>query len=570
MPQLQEYVNKENIQPTDRGTEARVQEGRRVGAFFNQRAEGLRDFANRTGQQIGGAIRDAGDAAVQYQTHREIGQGVGTFALMQDDVTNKWNDVAKNADPNDPSVRQKFIEETLNPTLQKWGETFQTEGGQKFAQTQTRDLLNHMYEKTAGDMGSLAAQAVSNNVRTVGNTKSNTAINDPSSVPHLLDSVDTSIGALVDSSPNLKGAAAGRAKTELSEKLKESIVKSGAFGAISKSSDPETTAEDWARRYPQYINGEEARTLGKAAKAQAKNNDLTDKQAAAFKRQQDDDAVKAGAGKAMSDNVSVDAATGRVTMKPGYFKDALDLVRRNPDAPNAASTAQALINWGQHQQSARRETVASDPAIKTDLYTRMFSADNPTTDVDIFKAETQDKLDRYDAQNLLNLRKAVEDKPLTGPVWRDTIESVKGILGIDPNGHEAFGKFVSAFIPEYQRMARAGTLPPNALDLRDPNSMISQVMAPYRREPQQMFIDRISHGLIAPGELGNVPQGAPPVKGAPQLRPIKPDDIKMLRSNPSMRVDFDRKFGPGQAEKILGPGGPPLDHGSHSEWRDGR
>jgi len=38
MPQLVEYVNKENIQPTDRGTESRVQEGRRVGAFFNQRA----------------------------------------------------------------------------------------------------------------------------------------------------------------------------------------------------------------------------------------------------------------------------------------------------------------------------------------------------------------------------------------------------------------------------------------------------------------------------------------------------------------------------------------------------
>src|SRR5258708_33861276 len=166
MPQLVEYVNKENIQPTDRGTESRVQEGRRVGAFFNQRAESLRDFANRAGQQLGSALRDAGDAAVQYQTHREISQGVGTFALMQDDLTNKWNDTAKNADPNDPSVRQKFIEESLTPTLQKWGETFQTAGGQKFAQPQTRHLLNNMYAQTSADVSTMPAHDISPTVRT--------------------------------------------------------------------------------------------------------------------------------------------------------------------------------------------------------------------------------------------------------------------------------------------------------------------------------------------------------------------------------------------------------------------
>src|SRR5262252_1873306 len=113
MPELKEYVNTQNIQPTDRGTEARVMEGRRIGQFFNQRVESLRDFGNRTAQEIGGAIRDAGDAAAQYVAHREISQGIATYAQMQDDLTNKWNDIAKKADPNDPSVRQEFIEKTL-------------------------------------------------------------------------------------------------------------------------------------------------------------------------------------------------------------------------------------------------------------------------------------------------------------------------------------------------------------------------------------------------------------------------------------------------------------------------
>src|SRR5262249_5908293 len=150
----------ENLQPTDRGTESRVQQGRRIGAAYNQVAESLRDMGHRMGQQLGGAIRDAGDAAVQYQTHREISQGVGSYALLQDSLITQWNDLAKKADPNDPTVRQSFIEGTLTPGLQKWADAFQTEGGQKWAQERQRALLDHMYEKTAADMGTLAGQAV--------------------------------------------------------------------------------------------------------------------------------------------------------------------------------------------------------------------------------------------------------------------------------------------------------------------------------------------------------------------------------------------------------------------------
>src|SRR5258707_90027 len=111
MPQLVEYVNKENIQPTDRGTESRVQEGRRVGAFFNQRAESLRDFANRAGQQLGSALRDAGDAAYQYSEHREVNQGIDTYWTKRAQKENEWNDTIKGnpdkgippADPHDPA-----------------------------------------------------------------------------------------------------------------------------------------------------------------------------------------------------------------------------------------------------------------------------------------------------------------------------------------------------------------------------------------------------------------------------------------------------------------------------------
>lgn len=296
MPQLAEYVNKENLQPTDRGTEARVQQGRRIQAGYNQVAESLRDTGHRLGQQLGGAIRDAGDAAVAYQTHREISQGVGSYALLQDSLITQWNDVAKNADPNDPTVREKFIEGTLTPGLQKFADSFQTEGGQKWAQERQRALLDHMYEKTAADMGTLAAQAVSTNLRTFGNTLANTAAKDPSSVPHLLKEADAGVGAMVDSSPNLKGAAAGKAKMEIAERIKEGLVKSGAQSRIMKSTNPEEEADKVRSEFPQYITPDEGHTLGQNARTVIRARDTDNRAAAYYKKQEETEASNEAVG----------------------------------------------------------------------------------------------------------------------------------------------------------------------------------------------------------------------------------------------------------------------------------
>src|SRR5258706_14052120 len=276
MPQLVEYVNKENITPTDRGTEARVQEGRRVGVFFNQRAESLRDFGNRTGQQISGAIKDAGDAAVAYSQHRELNQGADTYWQKRSDIENAWDETVKGnpgkgippADPHDPTVQQRFMEERVKPDLQQWGDTFHTEAGQRFAQERISSLTGHMYEKTAADMGSRAGQQIDTTLRCIGNRSANIAHDDPSAVDHLLEDIKSSVDTMVTSSPNLKGAHAGKARTELTEKYSEQAVKAGALGAISKSRDPEKTADEWRRKFPQYITGDEGERLSGNARQQ--------------------------------------------------------------------------------------------------------------------------------------------------------------------------------------------------------------------------------------------------------------------------------------------------------------
>lgn len=242
--------------------------GNRIGRFYNQVAAGTQEVGNEAARGYSSAFKAVGDQVVQYAEHREISHGAATFAQINDKLTQQWNDTAKNADPNDPAVADKFRTEVLEPTLDKYREGFITEGGQKFAESHVESLRNHMFTKTAADMSSLAAHAVSVNVRQTANSLSNTAITDPSAVPHLLASADSMVNGMIDSAPNLKGEPAARARMELSQKMKENIVKSGAIGAIQKSANPEAEAEKWSKKYPEYISGDEMKMLAANARQQ--------------------------------------------------------------------------------------------------------------------------------------------------------------------------------------------------------------------------------------------------------------------------------------------------------------
>ncbi len=539
MPQLVEYVNKENITPTDRGTEARVQEGRRVGAFFNQVAESTRDFGNRTAQQIGGAIRDAGNAAVDFRDHQQIHQGATYGAQMLLNLQNDKDDLIKGIDPNDPAYSakvdgalKKWRDEKLEPALQQFDQGFTTEKSRAWSEHFIDQTRQHFYNATAADVSTAAGINVKNGTQNTLTSLSNLVTQDPSpsTLKRAMDLWEHSATGIVGSATGLKGTQAGGVLSSLLNEGHRKLVQDSASSGIQKAADPEAEAQKRVKDWSQYINGDEALKLARAAKTVAKANDLTDKQAAAFKRQQDDDAVKQRQSKIIADNVRADPATGKLTIKPNIFNDALDLVRNNPDAPNAAPTAQALINWGQAQLRERKENVASDPSTMGDLYKRLSSPDNPTTAIQILDAETTGKLSRYDTQNLSNLHKAIEDAGLNTPVFKATMRGVEEVLGVGlvDDGHERYANFMQRFIPEYQKLERSGASTAGALNLRDPNSMLSKLLDEYKPDPTVLNSARMIKKLF-PGEgFGNLPSAKP---GQPPGNTPQPD-ISSIGSKP--------------------------------------
>ena len=107
MPNIRGYDTPNlGLQPSETGVEAFAGAGRRIGAFGSQVAATL----STVGGQLGSAVRNAGDAAVAYEDHREISHGMAAGAELIANLNDDWNNTAKNADPNDPSVAAKWRE----------------------------------------------------------------------------------------------------------------------------------------------------------------------------------------------------------------------------------------------------------------------------------------------------------------------------------------------------------------------------------------------------------------------------------------------------------------------------
>ena len=283
------------LNPTEIGVDATAAAARRIGTFYNQKADSLSDI----GQRIGSTVRDVGQVADDYMTHREISAGAAAGTEIVAAANTKWNEVAKKADPNDPSTGEKFLTETLEPALDKFKSGFNTERSQQWAEQFTAQYRKHMFEKTAGDMSKMAGDAVQLNIHRTVNGLSSAVAADPSSLDFALKNVDHAISGTADSSPNLDAETAAKVKGQLSQQAKEAIVKAAVTGMITKN--PNIDLDAVQKKYGDYINGAEMKMFAKAAQTQAKVDAYHERSAAVLQKQQADLKVHTDATKAISE-----------------------------------------------------------------------------------------------------------------------------------------------------------------------------------------------------------------------------------------------------------------------------
>lgn len=511
MPNIREQSAPQDLglRPTEAGYDARLQAARRLGAFANQAAEAISD----TGRRIGSTITDVGDVVEKFETNREISKGAADGAKFVAQKNDQWNEIAKNADPNDPTIKQKFLD-GMEKELEKFRGGFMTERSGQWAERFVDQYRNHMYEKTSADMATLAGIAVQKNARVAVNSLSSAVASDPSSLDFALSAVEHKVGGMADSSPNLSADQSAKVKASMTQEAKETIVKSAISGMIQKN--PNIDLDAVQKKYGAYINGAEMKMFQKAAQTQAKVDMLQQKQLETYQRQQNERAAEKSANDNLTKNVTIDPQTGRTTVNPNYFKDALDIARM-PDAP--VGLARTLIDWGEHQQDRKAQPMTSDPAAASSLDARMFSADNPTSKMDILRAEADRKLTRADAEirsKIIDQR----DKMPSDPMFKIAMDGAKQLIEGRTAGEKSlqsgkYASFMQQFLEDYQRQKAAGTLPPNALSLRDPNSLLSKTMEAYKSPLAAAISSNGGVGAPAPAPRND----AMPAIPAPENRP---------------------------------------------------
>lgn len=265
MPRIPEYEAPNLALPTaDRAVEARSQAGRRVSAMYEDAGGSIREsgrMITQTGARAADVMKDLGRIAENQIAHREVSQGAADFAKLQDGIQREWDATVKNADPNDPTVAQQFLEERVRPQIEQFtNKGFLSERGRAWAESHGISLQQHMWQKTAADMSTMAGLAVKLNAEQTVNRLSSTVRQDPSSLDFALRTAESSIGGVVETSPTLTPAAAAQARGALTLHAKEKIVLSYLQGVAEKNPDEAVKIVE-SGKYADFIDGQAAKQI---------------------------------------------------------------------------------------------------------------------------------------------------------------------------------------------------------------------------------------------------------------------------------------------------------------------
>lgn len=525
MPNIRQLQAKDvTIQPSDAGPSAAANTARRIagvyGDIVSMQAGGNRGW--------GDIVRTGGAEIVRYAENREISQGGATFAEMQASLSQLWNEHAHSADENDAETAVRFQKEVMDPALEKWGNSFMTEGGQKFARGRVDSLRRHMFEKTRSDMVTLAGEAAQVNMRVMGNQLSAMVRADPTSLDMALETLNTTIDAQFAASPNLVGPRANAAKIQIAQKMSEDIVKSAVLGAIGRNPDEGMRlAQD--PRYSKFITGAEVGQFEREVRQQKRleqaERRLQEQEAREAKRQRSEEVTKAFIDALADPTKEVkieDIRKAKDDLSLTHFEHLLNVVdRRGKPDPLARVSAETASDFFQ-----RMMLPEGDPERLTtfDEIAKAFG-DGKLSRADYkFLREEQDRMNNPEFS-----RTSVKLKQLTDAV-KVMFDKPSPLVPItDPEGRLKLLQFQKQVAAEMQAARAAGKNPEDVLDSYLGPDMLKK-LAPWQSSLQEVMqrnmqtLTRGSGGsAVAPSRP--LPPGAP--DGA-----FWGDDNKLYRRRP--------------------------------------
>lgn len=391
MPNIEEFnAGSGQLDPSNRGTEAAVQEGRRVGSFYHQIGEG-----------IGGAISEVGGQYEKHQTQQEMLRLYSSGTDLENNIRQAWQAYAsKPENANRPDLASSFMDEQVTPIVNSWQSFAKTDSGQRFAAEYGARIRQNMFEHTAAEQSSIDAEAAIQHGKDAMNSLSAGIANDPGG------NHDAAIGTMKDVATALASSIPDpvtRAKVE-----GELTAQAQAQGAVAhylgliNSGQPgiDQARKDMdAGRYGAYLSPEQTEAL--RSRADSAERQIVEKASAAqvaFRKQQEDDGHA----------VYAQLVSGMVDPKTGApippTPETLQAYREFADKYGRYLPAEvASLGSSMHtslEASINRTYTQSDPGTFASLSARVGSTSAPLTHAEVDAAHAQGRLSERDWHDL--------------------------------------------------------------------------------------------------------------------------------------------------------------------------
>lgn len=508
MPQIRPYENPiDTLRPSDRGAEGEAMAGRRIGAFYHQE-----------GEELSGAVKAAADTADRFLSHQEVSHLGVSFAGTQADLTQKWNQIASdpNVDGNDPTVARKFLQEEVEPALEKLKGAPLTDMGQRFAEAHIEGIRQHFFEKTAADMSLRAGQTTAANADKVGNTYSGISFADPSSTKENLRQYDLSIRAMIATSGmNAEGAAR---VLEHAEKVKEQIANSGLTGLINKNPNADYSRFASDPAIAPYLKGTDPKQIQQYQQGQQRIQASLDRQAQADQRRQQTEANDDAANKLFHDHTYV-LPNGNLAVDASYFAGIRDLSTRPGVRPGLPGE---MLSLGE-RVSQNTNKVEDDPLTKALLQKEVMDQ-NEDFLAHLSRAAAGDKLSGKTFQELHSMWVDAQRDPEAVTGLKDVFSAARATIvnplmpgQKDARGEQLYADFVNEVGPQLSKMNAQQRREQS--DFSNPNSLVSKALASpkYARTTSDRLRDLMdANKLMSPSS---------PAPGPTQAQPLQPGAV---------------------------------------------
>lgn len=473
----------------------------------------LRQDLSAAGQAIGSGINKAGQAYVDSQVQAETSDLTAKYAQTFEQLTQSWNDAAKNADPNDPDTGKRWREEVMQPALDQLSDGFHTGQAKEHAQRLGTQLQAHMFEKTVADQSTIAGNAALSNVNTMVNSLSNAVASDPTAMRGAMPMLADSVEMVISSHPNLSASQASALRSKMLDEGKANIAKSAALGMIDKNPDAFRAAAA-AGQFDKYLDAGTIKTLDGYADSQQRAAVAAQRAAEVEQRRQQTEYVNSSANQIFANQI--DPNTGQVHIQPDYFKQVARLALL-PNAPAGLGRAMADFGATKLKEEAAGVPAVTDPQTYHYFSDRMFlPAGDPRalTVSEVYTARAQQMLSDKDftffkqavGDATKNPEKTQQNKALEQffSGYKSTITKTNPFLkNYDAPGDQRYYQFQVDKRDQFEQGLKAGK---TAEELLDPSSksFIGRNVGQYtfdKKQGRDMMIGNIrsgQSGMVAP------------------------------------------------------------------------